>query len=137
MQNILIDAGPIIALFDKDDTYHQQVTQFISEGAYQFISTWPVITEASHMLSFSSAAQQDLLKWMLSGGVQTYQIEYADMQRIIELTQKYSDIPMDLADASLVITSEKRGVKQIISIDSDFYIYRTIYKEMIENILQL
>ncbi len=47
---------------------------------------------------------------------------------------KYSDIPMDLADASLVVLSEKLRIKEIITIDSDYYVYRTINKEMIENI---
>ena len=54
------------------------------------------------------------------------------IKRIIDLTRKYSDRPMDFADATLVIAAEERGIRQIISIDSD--IYRLYNKMKIENI---
>ncbi len=43
---------------------------------------------------------------------------------------------MDLADASLVLVAEARDIRDIISVDSDFYVYRTIEKEMITNIFR-
>ena len=58
-----------------------------------------------------------------------------DLERMIALTKKYQDRPMDLADASLVVTSEKLGIRQVISIDRDFDIYRRADKKQIENIL--
>jgi predicted nucleic acid-binding protein len=56
-----------------------------------------------------------------------------DIPRIIELTRKYADRPMDFADATLVIVAEKTGIKKIIGIDSDFDIYRLPGKIKIEN----
>jgi uncharacterized protein len=50
------------------------------------------------------------------------------------MKKKFSDVPMDLADASLVVLAEKLNLKKIITIDSDYYVCRTINKEMIENI---
>jgi len=50
------------------------------------------------------------------------------------LTKKYRDIPMDLADASLVLASAGRNIKEIITIDGDFFVYRTPAKEMINNV---
>ncbi|MCK5153869.1 MAG: pilus assembly protein, partial [Spirochaetales bacterium] len=78
--------------------------------------------------------QIDFLTWIQLGGVNIEAIENEDIGRIIELSMKYSDLPMDLADASLVVLSEKLKIKEIITIDSDYYVYRTIKKEMIENI---
>ena len=43
---------------------------------------------------------------------------------------------MDLADATLIVAAETIGIREIISIDTDFYIYRTIEKEMITNIFK-
>ena len=54
-----------------------------------------------------------------------------------ELTNKYADFPMDFADATLVITAEKTGIKGIISLDKDFNIYRLAGKEKIHNVLFL
>ena len=44
LNEILIDAGPIIALFDKDDTYHDKILQFIKDKEYRFITTTAVVT---------------------------------------------------------------------------------------------
>ena len=136
MQNTLIDAGPIIALFNKNDKYYKKITEFLKKYRGELISTWPVITEVSHMLGFSVQAQIDFLTWVHLGGIVVKTIEKEDIGRIIDLAEKYSDVPMDLADASLVVLAEKFNIKEIITIDSDYYIYRTIKKEMIENIFK-
>ena len=86
------------------------------------------------MLSFNIQTQIDFLSWVKLGGVQLIDINLIGINRIIELSKKYSDVPMDLADASLLVISEEMNIKEIITIDSDYYIYRTINKEMIENI---
>lgn len=52
----------------------------------------------------------------------------------IEFSEKYSDIPMDFADASWIIIAQLESIKEIISIDADFYIYRKIRNEYIKNI---
>ena len=56
------------------------------------------------------------------------------MPRIAELTGKYADIPMDFADATLVVAAEKTGIREIISLDKDFDIYRLPGKEQIRNV---
>lgn len=134
MISTLIDAGPLIALFNKNDKYHNKIKDFIKDYRGNLITSWPVITEVCHMLDFNIQTQIDFLTWINLGAVKIENIDNQDLLRIIELSKKYSDVPMDLADASLVVLSEKNNIKQIITIDSDYYIYRTINKEMIENI---
>jgi hypothetical protein len=136
MRSTLIDAGPIIALFDSSDKYHNQVVDLIKQESFHLISTWPVLTEASHMLDFDNRAQIALLQWIYRGGLELTQIDASGIQRIIDLTEKYNDVPMDLADATLIVAAETLGIREIISIDNDFYIYRTIQKEMITNIFK-
>ena len=134
MKNTLIDAGPLIALFNKKDKYHKQIKKFLMDYDGLLTSTWPVLTEVTHMLDFNVQAQIDFLTWVNLGGVIVEDISDEGLSRIIELSKKYSDVPMDLADASLVVLSERLRIKEIISIDSDYYVYRTINKEMIVNI---
>ena len=136
MRNTLIDAGPIIALFDRSDQYHSGIAGLLEREPFHLISTWPVITEASHMLDFDNRAQIALLEWIYRGGLELLQVDMSGIQRIIDLTKKYNDVPMDLADATLVVTAETLGIREIISIDSDFSVYRTIEKEMITNIFE-
>jgi len=136
MKSTLIDAGPLIALFNKNDKYHEQIKQFLKEYKGKLISSWPVITEVSHMLSFNIKTQIDFMTWINRGAIELEDIDSEGINRILELSKKYSDVPMDLADASLVVIAEKKKIKEIITIDSDYDIYRTIKKEMILNIFK-
>jgi uncharacterized protein len=136
MKSILIDAGPIIALFNKNDKYHHKVLSYLKEFNGKLFCTWPVITEVSQMLGFSVGAQIDFLKWVRAGALEIAPIELADIERIIQLAGKYANVPMDLADASLVLIAEKIKIKEILTIDNDYYIYRTVHKEMLSNVLE-
>ncbi|MDR1469299.1 MAG: PIN domain-containing protein [Spirochaetaceae bacterium] len=131
---ILIDAGPLIALFDRGDLYHRQIIEFLRKDEYQFVSTLAVFTETSYMLGFDVGAQLDFFNWVLAKGVILSDINQNDLPRIIALTEKYADLPMDLADATLVVTAEKSGIREIISVDKDFDIYRLPGREKIRNV---
>ncbi len=136
MKNILIDAGPLIALFDGSDNFHTKIVAYLARSTDQFVTSWPVITETCHMLSFSVNAQTDFLRWCMRGGVRIENIASEELGRIIELTEKYSSVPMDLADASLILISERLNIREILTIDSDYYIYRTMKKEMLINVFE-
>ena len=86
------------------------------------------------MLDFNTKAQINLLEWIRRGGIQLFDIEHQQLQRIIALTEKFNDVPMDLADASLVAASETLGIHQIATIDSDFLVYRDVRNQYLENV---
>jgi predicted nucleic acid-binding protein len=134
--SILIDAGPLIALFDSSDKHHQRICSFLKDNPFKFISTIAVFTEVSHMLDFNLAVQRDFYEWVMYKGVIISDINQNDMLRLVELTGKYASLPMDFADATLVITAEKTGIRKIISIDRDFDIYRLPGKEHIQNVFR-
>ncbi len=124
MKKILIDSGPLIALFDRNDKYHQASIEFIQKNNSELITTLASITEASHLLDFSRNAQVDFLSWVNAGAVTVEPITSDDFQRIIELIIKYSDLPMDFADACLVLLGEKMDISKVATIDRDFNVYR-------------
>jgi hypothetical protein len=135
VKNTLVDAGPLIALFDQDDKYHNSVIEFLKEYDGNLLTTWPVITEVSHLLSFNINVQIDFLEWLKREAVTIVNLDNEHLGRIIQLSQKYSDIPMDLADSSLIVIAELTGINDIISIDADYYIYRTKSKKALNNLL--
>jgi predicted nucleic acid-binding protein len=134
LNTILIDAGPLIALFDKDDTYHEGIKNFLRGKNYRFVSTLAVLTEVCYMLDFSIKAQMDFFEWVNRRGLILHDIPQGDLLRISALINQYHDLPMDFADATLVLAAERRGIGTIISIDSDFDIYRLPGKRMIKNV---
>jgi len=133
---ILIDSGQLIALFDKSDAQHLSVLQFLKSFDGKLITTWSVLTEVSHMLDFNLNVQLDFLKWVEMGGVEVYNIAQNDLSHIIEMMQKYTNVPMDLADATLMYVAHRENTKKILSIDSDFDIYRTLKSGFLENVLR-
>ncbi|MDR0876532.1 MAG: PIN domain-containing protein [Treponema sp.] len=137
LNTVLIDAGPLIALFDKDDKYHKKIKKFVSNGRFKFVSTTAVFTEVTHMLDFNINVQIDFLEWVMNRGIVLCEILQSDIAGIIVLTRKYADRPMDFADATLVVAAEKTGIRKIISIDSDFDIYRLPGNVKIKNVFSI
>ncbi len=124
MKKILIDSGPLIALFDSDDDYHAASKNFIKSNRSELITTIASITETLHLLDFNRNAQIDFLGWVNAGAVSIEPITANDLFRIKELTIKYADLPMDFADACLVFLGDKLKINEIATVDRDFDIYR-------------
>lgn len=134
MRSILVDAGPLIALFNRDDAHHAAMRGLLRDTAGRLITTWPVVTETSHMLDFEPRAQLDFYRWVAAGGVVVHEVPQEAIGRIIELVEKYGDRPMDLADATLVVAAEALGIQEIVSLDRDFEIYRIAGRERFVNL---
>jgi hypothetical protein len=75
------------------------------------------------------------LEWLRREAITIVNLDNEHLDRIIQLSKKYSDIPMDLADSSLIVIAELTGINDIISIDADYYIYRTKSKKALNNLL--
>jgi predicted nucleic acid-binding protein len=131
----LIDAGPIIALFDNSDQYHEQVLDFIKTFEGKLISTWPVLTEVCYMLDFNKETQLDFLDWVLQGGIDIHNLEQWQLSSIRNMMKTYSDLPADLADTTLLEVAETRGVSSIITLDKDFSIYKLKNGHYLKNLL--
>ncbi len=130
----LIDAGPLIALFDVSDKMHDDIGTFVSSFKGRMYSTWPVVTEVCHFLNVRQ--QRGFLAWLRRGGAQVSDIEFSALDAFDTMLEKYADRPMDLADASLVWLGDKLGVSDIITLDkADFSIYRTRKGQPFHNLL--
>ncbi len=135
MQRTLVDSGPLIALFDANDFYHQKVKMFLTDYQGNLISTWPVITEVSHLLDFNKEAELDFLRWIISGGVEIANLSIYSLERITDFIETYSNVPMDLADASIMYVAEELDIQSVVTLDTDYYIYRTKKKKALNNLL--
>jgi len=124
MKKVLIDSGPLIALFDASDRYHHESLEFIKTNKHPLVTTLASITETLHLLDFNRNAQIDFLEWIGRGGVEIYDIQNKDFHRLKALTEKYRDLPMDFADSCLVYIAEQLNIDTIATIDRDFSVYR-------------
>jgi predicted nucleic acid-binding protein len=136
-KEILADSGPLIALFHEKDFYHKKVLYSIQNNDFLLTTTWPVITEVFYFLSSYKGKTQLFLEWIERGGLEIHDLFISDLDYIKKRILKYSDVPMDLADASLICIAERESVYKIISIDSDFEIYKLNNGKYLENVLNL
>jgi predicted nucleic acid-binding protein len=136
VKKLLVDAGPLIALFDRNDQHHKRVIRQLKRFDEILATTWPVITEVSHMLDFSVQTQLDFLEWIQIGGLEIIPLNHKNIPRIQSLMKNYHNVPMDLADASLVIISEHLNTNRILSIDSEFQVFRNRFKDILINELE-
>jgi Predicted nucleic acid-binding protein, contains PIN domain len=90
------------------------------------ITTWPCFTEAHYILDTLGGYRFQEMLWEMrrDGNLLLVDILSVEIDRMDALMAKYRDVPMDLADASLVAVAEGRSIRRIFTIDSDFYIYR-------------
>ena len=121
---MIVDAGPLLALFNPADRHHQACVAFLRGNEVALVTTWPVLTEVMHLLRYSVDAQLRLLSWIDRGGLAIAELEQGCIAAVAGLIDKYRDRPMDLADASVVQLAVQTGCREVLSIDRDFEIYR-------------
>ena len=122
---ILADTGPIVALFDHDDRYHELCLQTIQRFHEPLITTWPVLTECFYLLGFSWEAQNDLWTFLRRGGAEVFPLDRTHFRQCADLMGQFRDLPMDLADASLVVAANLLGTPKVFTLDRrDFSAYR-------------
>lgn len=124
---ILVDTGPLVALIDKGQgDLHLQCVQAHNQLMGSLITTWPCFTEAMYFLAdLRGWSGQDILwQFIERKALHLHKADEVECERIKYLMHKYQDVPMDLADASLVAAAETLGTNRIFTLDSDFYVYR-------------
>lgn len=122
---ILIDAGPLVALIHADDRHHGSCTEALKRIREPLGTVWPAFTEAMYLLGFSSRAQDALWRLLEAEAFKILPLDGLDVPRMRELMRKYSDLPMDLADAALVRVAEREVITRVFTIDRrDFELYR-------------
>lgn len=129
MRNILIDAGPLIALFAGDDKHHAHYDRLVSElsvDGLRLVTTWPCVVEASHLLD--PPLRYELLEWIQLGGAAVYPFDVFHLNEMVDWMRQYTERykrEMDFADASLVWLANETGIEEIMTIDNkDFTRYR-------------
>jgi len=128
VRNVLLDAGPQVALFAPDDRHHVRfdalVTQ-LSEQGLRLLTTWPCVVEAAYLLD--PPHRYELLQWVALGGALVHPFEPHHLPDIVRWMRRYTDRrrQMDLADASLYWLAVETGITEVMTVDdADFQRYR-------------
>jgi len=124
---VLVDSGPLLALFNAADDWHAPVAAWLrSHPGAALVSTWPVLTEVCALLArrVHNQAALDFLLWVERGGVRVDVPGETSLMQMRRIAQRFADLPLDLADASIAEAAERLGLRRVLSIDADFDVYR-------------
>jgi len=135
---IAVDTGFFLALLDGDDRHHATAKRWESSLEEGWITTWPVLTELCHLLTsrMDTSVTVALMREVTEGAIAVWDIPPQQAKEIPVLMQRYANLPMDLADASLVLLAEHLGHGRILTTDQrDFGTYRWKNRKPFRNLM--
>lgn len=131
----LVDTGAIIAAINKNDPYHEWAKDHFEKLSKPFLTCEPVITESAFLLKRSNHSPRPIYDLIHGDHLKVLCIISNDSEQLEQLQQTYSDTPMSLADACLVRMSEIYADSAVLTIDSDFHVYRRNKNQVIPIIM--
>lgn len=135
---VITDTGYWLALANKKDRFHSQSVAISKQLHEDPVTTWPVVTETCYLIQreMGVLAERKFLAYLFTQKIDIFAVEYKHFARLDELMERYTDLPMDLADASLVLLAEQLEHGRILSTDQrDFNAYRWKNHKPFENLL--
>ncbi len=131
METLLTDSGPLIALLDRSDEHHEWVTEQFSHLSGPLLTCEGAITEATHLLKDAGVPPWDVVE-LIERKIVSVQFDLeSNLDRVLSLMKKYADTPMDFVDACLVAMTEEKRECKLLTLDSDFRIYRRFERQTI------
>ena len=132
---IIVDTGPLVAFISEHDVYHDWVLQQVSNLPFPFLTCDAVITETCFLLHKRSDKEQVILEMVNKGLISLPFCLNDEIAVIQKLMAKYVNVPMSLADACLVRMTEQYPKSTVLTLDSDFLIYRRYGNQPIKTIM--
>ena len=136
---VLVDSGPLLALFNRADSWHDRVAIWMQLNPQaKLITTWPVMTEVCAMLArrIHNEAALDFLRWAQRGAISCDAPVQASLATVLQISVRFASLPFDLADASIAEAASRLKIPHILSVDSDFDVYRDPAGAALVNVLR-
>ena len=129
---VIVDTGPLVALLNRADQAHPWVVQQLRDIAPPMVTCEAVLAEATYLTRNLPGARAALME-MLGEDFLTIGMALADHHSaILAMIRRYADVPMSLADACLVRLAELYPQSLVLTLDSDFLVYRKNGRQAIE-----
>jgi uncharacterized protein len=128
-RNVLVDAGFVVALLSSRDAYHEWAVSQASEMPPPWCTCEAVLSEAFHLLGERGASNLGALIRRRALLVPFTLAE--NVEPVVKLIEKYSNVPMDFADACLVRMTETLADPFVLTTDEDFRVYRRHSRQIV------
>jgi uncharacterized protein len=115
--SVLLDTGPVVAFLRSQSPHHASCRAAFEAEEGRFVSTEAVLTEAAYLVSRLPGGVPSCLDFFLRLPVRLVPMTPDLLVRCRDLTERYADVPMDFADATLVAVAEETGIADIFTLD--------------------
>ena len=115
--NLLLDTGAFVALVDRSERRHADCVRVLEGWDGGIVTTEAVLTETLHLAGPRWQAQKRCLEFVLRGAFVLVPASHTSVLRVAALMEKYRDVPMDYADATLVALGEEIGGDVVFTLD--------------------
>jgi uncharacterized protein len=127
----ICDTGPLVAYFNRNDPYHAWAVAVMKQVRSPILTTEPVLTEVAYFLRTDRVDVNPLFQLLERDAVRLDLSVATHWPRLRTLMARYDQ--MDLADASIVLLSERHSRSQVVTVDrTDFSIYRRNDRQVID-----
>ncbi len=134
IRQVLTDTGPVVALIDCRDHYHSWARAQVAELRPPLLTCEAVLTEACYLLRNLNGGAEAVLE-MVKRELVTLPFRLdEEVARIATLMRRYINVPMSLANACLVRMAEQHTDSLVMTLDSDFGIYRKHGRQIVTTI---
>jgi uncharacterized protein len=116
-RDVLLDTGPLVALLDPDDQWHKRVVAQWPTVLARCLSTEAVVTEACHLAGRGGGTAARPLEFLLAAEIPVVPMAAAALRQAASVMRRYADLPMDFADATLVVIGDALGVTTVFTTD--------------------
>ncbi len=124
-ERVLIDTGPMVALFSEDDGQHERCTEALKTLRPPLFTCWPVVAEAAWLLRTRPHSLYQLFDGFHNGVFCLLSLDAEDLPAIAALLRRYEDARLQLADAALAHLAEREKIRTVFTLDRrDFSIIR-------------
>lgn len=123
----LLDTGPLVAYLDASEAAHPGVVAVTDPFVGRLATTSAVVTESMLFVARATAGPRLLAELLVAWQVEVYDFsEPAGLPSVAALMERYANVPMDFADATLVLLAEALDAHHILTLDRrGFSTYRT------------
>lgn len=134
MTSVIVDTGPLVALLNRREQHHAWARKVMDTIEPPIFTCDAVLSEACFLLKDTAGGPDAVLELVARGIVRANFHVTAEVDSLRSLMKKFANVPMSLADACLVRMTELDQKSVVLTLDSDFSIYRRNRRQVVPTI---
>ena len=135
MTSVIVDTGPLVALLNRRERHHAWAAKIMDTIEPPLFTCDPVLSEACFLLQDMDGGPDAVMELVARGIVRSDFRVMAEVESVRALMKKFATVPMSLADACVVRMTEVEQKSVVLTLDSDFRLYRRNKRQVVPTLM--